>query len=63
MSTGEAEDSQWRGHPLCNDIPRLRELRRSIENLPVEIPRSKPSILVSLGSPSSVHIEKIYLNN
>lgn len=41
MSAGEEEDGERRRHPLCDDIVRLRELRRSSENLPDEIPRSE----------------------
>lgn len=41
VPAGEAQDGQWRGHPLCHDLAWLRELRRSLENLFVALPRSK----------------------
>lgn len=28
VSSGKAEDRQWRGHPFCHDVPGFRELRR-----------------------------------
>jgi Histone-like transcription factor (CBF/NF-Y) and archaeal histone len=48
MSTGKAQDRQWRRYPLCHDIPGLRKLRRSSENLSHSISRGKHSALLPL---------------
>lgn len=41
MSTGKAEDRQWRGYSVCHDVPGIRELRRSLEDLSFQIPRGE----------------------
>ncbi|EGD88476.2 hypothetical protein H113_03412, partial [Trichophyton rubrum MR1459] len=38
VSGRETQDCQWGGYPLCHDIARIRKLRRSLEDLPHEIP-------------------------
>lgn len=41
MSTGEAQDGQWRGYPICHDLAGVRKLRRGSQDLPVQVSRSK----------------------
>jgi len=41
MSTGEAEDGQWRGYSLRHDFAWFRELCGGAQDLPIEISRSK----------------------
>lgn len=72
----ETQDGQWRGHPLCYDFPWVRELCRGVEDLPVEIPRSKYTLAAhspqffspaSPPQPISIHLctlsRNIRLNN
>ncbi len=49
MSAGKAQDRERRRYPLRYDIFRLRELRRSVEDLPCKISRSE----FRLTTPSS----------
>lgn len=49
MSTGEAEDGQWRRHSIRHDLAGFRELCRGIENLSSQVSRSK-LIKLSLAS-------------
>jgi hypothetical protein len=37
MPSGKAQDSQWRGYSLCDDLARLWELCRSSEDLPRKV--------------------------
>jgi len=57
MPARKAKDSEWRRHPLCDDIVRLRELRRSSENLPCKVSRSEFR-LDTLLSPLLCHLDK-----
>lgn len=41
VSAGEAEDGQRRGYSLRHDLPRIRKLRRGIEDLPGKIQRGE----------------------
>ena len=41
MPAGKEEDGEWRRHPFCHDIARLRKLCRSSENLPCKVSRSE----------------------
>lgn len=38
MPARKAEDRQRRGHSLRHDLSGLRELRRGLEDLPLEVP-------------------------
>lgn len=44
VSAREAQDGQWRRHSLRDDLARLRELRRSAEDLPCAISRGELQI-------------------
>lgn len=47
MSTGEAQNRQRRRHPFRHDVPGLRKLRRSTQDLSRQVPRSKhPSVFL-----------------
>ena len=41
MPTGKAKDGEWGRHPFRHELARLRELRRSSENLPCKVSRSE----------------------
>ncbi|KAI9698445.1 MAG: hypothetical protein M1836_004026 [Candelina mexicana] len=47
VSAGETKNGQWRRHPVCNDIARVRELCGGAQDLPFEISRSKCFRLLS----------------
>jgi hypothetical protein len=55
MPTGKAKNGEWRRHPFCDDIARLRELRRGSEDLPCKVSRSEFRL-----TPSSLlcHLDK-----
>ncbi|KAH8630255.1 hypothetical protein IG631_14832 [Alternaria alternata] len=40
MPAGKAQDCQWRGHSVCHDFTRLRELLRGPQNLPIQVSRN-----------------------
>jgi hypothetical protein len=42
MSTREAKDCQRGRHPLCHDLSWIRELRRGIKDLSIQISRGQP---------------------
>jgi hypothetical protein len=41
VSSREAKDCEWRGYSVCNDFTRVRELRRGLKDLPVEVSGSE----------------------
>ena len=41
MSARETKDGQWGRHTLCHDLSWVRKLRRSTENISVQISRGK----------------------
>ena len=41
VSTGEAQDGQWRGYSLRHDIAGFRELRRGTQDLPRQVSRGE----------------------
>lgn len=53
MSTRKAKDGERRRHPVRYDITRVRELRRSSQNIPGQVPRGKPLILLLVLSPQT----------
>lgn len=58
MSAGKTKDGKRRGYSLRNDVFRLRELRRSSENLPCQISRSEFCLTTLPLSPFLCHLGK-----
>ena len=44
MPAGEAQDGQWRGHPVRHDLAWFRELCRGSQDLSVQVSRSEYSL-------------------
>lgn len=62
VSGRETQDCQWGRYPLCHDIARIRKLRRSLEDLPHEIPGSKYTVVCTSSSYSpSLFLLSFYL--
>ena len=37
VPSGEEENREWGRYPLCHDVARVRELRRGVEDLPLQV--------------------------
>lgn len=63
MSTRETKDRQWRRHPLCHDILGVRELRRSPQDLPIQVSRSMfESLRCSINAYTDTSIDTVDQN-